>query len=170
MLLLKGHVQARPFLDISNLVDSQGSVEQGLLGLAFSPDYAQNGLFYVDYTVAGNDIRVVQYQRSASNANLANPASARLVLAIDHHLYTNHKAGQLARGLAGHYLAGNNLFRSYASERSKLASGPIRAASYPYWRVWWARDPVRGLLVVGARDGLRPQRGDPHRVPDVRRG
>jgi len=106
MLLLNGHVQAHPFLDISNLVNSQGSVEQGLLGLVFSPDYAQNGLFYVDYTITGNDIRVVQYQRSASNANLANPASAHLVLAIDHHLYTNHNAGQLAFGPEGDLYVG----------------------------------------------------------------
>jgi len=106
MLLLNGHVQARPFLDISNLVNSQGSVEQGLLGLAFAPNYARSGLFYVDYTVAGNDIMVVQYQRSASNANLSNPASARLVLAIDHHLYTNHNSGQLAFGPEGDLYVG----------------------------------------------------------------
>jgi glucose/arabinose dehydrogenase len=101
MLLLNGHVQARPFLDITNLVYSQGSDEQGLLGLAFPSNYASSGLFYVDYTTAGNDIRVVQYQRSPSDANLANPASARLVMAIDHHLYTNHNGGQLAFGPDG---------------------------------------------------------------------
>jgi glucose/arabinose dehydrogenase len=101
MLLLDGHIQARPFLNITNLVYSQGSDEQGLLGLAFPPNYPSSGLFYVDYTIADNDIRVVQYQRSAGNANLANPASARLVLAIDHHLYTNHNGGQLAFGPDG---------------------------------------------------------------------
>jgi glucose/arabinose dehydrogenase len=101
MLLLNGHAQTRPFLNINNLVYSQGSDEQGLLGLAFAPNYASSGLFYVDYTIADNDIRVVQYQRSASDANLADPASARLVLAIDHHLYTNHNGGQLAFGPDG---------------------------------------------------------------------
>jgi glucose/arabinose dehydrogenase len=106
MLLLNGHVQARPFLDLTNLVYSQGSDEQGLLGLAFAPNYTRTGLFYVDYTIADNDIRVVQYQRSASNANLANPASARLVLAIDHHLYTNHNGGQLAFGPEGDLYVG----------------------------------------------------------------
>ena len=106
MLLLDGHAQARPFLDIGSSVYSQGSDEQGLLGLAFAPNYASSGLFYVDYTVAGNDIRVVQYERSASSANLANPASARLVLAIDHHLYSNHNGGQLAFGPEGDLYVG----------------------------------------------------------------
>ena len=80
MLLLGGHAQARPFLDISSSVYTQGGEEQGLLGLAFPADYADSGLFYVDYTVPGDDIEVVQYRRSASGANLADPASARLML------------------------------------------------------------------------------------------
>jgi glucose/arabinose dehydrogenase len=100
MLLLNSHVETRPFLDIAKLVNSSDT-EQGLLGLAFAPDYATSGLFYVDYTVADNDIRVVQYRRSAGNANLANPASARLVMTIDHHRYTNHNGGQLAFGPDG---------------------------------------------------------------------
>jgi glucose/arabinose dehydrogenase len=101
MLMLSGHSQARPFLDISNLVYSQGGDEQGLLGLAFPSNYADSGLFYVDYTIAENDIRVVQYQRSASNPNVADPASARVVLAIDHHKYPNHNGGQLQFGPEG---------------------------------------------------------------------
>jgi glucose/arabinose dehydrogenase len=100
-LILDGHTRAQPFLNITNVAYSQGSDEQGLLGLAFAPNYSSSGLFYVDYTVAGNDIRVVQYRRSASNANLANPASARVVLTIDHHKYTNHNGGQLAFGREG---------------------------------------------------------------------
>jgi len=106
MLLLNGHEQARPFLDLSNLVYSQGSDEQGLLGLAFAPNYSSTGIFYVDYTIANNDVRVVQYQRSESNPNLADPASAHLVLTIDHHLYTNHNGGQLAFGPEGDLFIG----------------------------------------------------------------
>jgi glucose/arabinose dehydrogenase len=104
MLLRSGHAQASPFLDITGSVRSGGG-EQGLLGLAFRPDYARSGLFYVYYTTSGNNIRVVQYQRSA-NANLANPASARVVLTIDHHRYTNHDGGQLAFGPDGHLYIG----------------------------------------------------------------
>jgi glucose/arabinose dehydrogenase len=101
MLLLHGQAQSRPFLDIAGAVETQGADEQGLLGLAFAPDYATSGLFYVDYTVPGNDIKVVQYQRAAGNANLANPASAHVLLTIDHHSYTNHNGGQLAFGAEG---------------------------------------------------------------------
>jgi glucose/arabinose dehydrogenase len=101
MLLLKGHAQARPFLDIAKLVYWRGGEEQGLLGLVFAPDYARSGLFYVDYTIAGNDIEVVQYRRSARSANRANPTSASVVLRIDHHNYTNHNGGQLAFGPDG---------------------------------------------------------------------
>jgi glucose/arabinose dehydrogenase len=101
MLLLNGHAQARPFLEIARSVYLQGGQEQGLLGIAFPSDYARSGLFYVDYTVEGNNINVVQYRRSATNANLADPASARLVLRIDHHEFTNHNGGQLAFGPEG---------------------------------------------------------------------
>ncbi len=101
MLLLHGHAQARPFLNIAGSVEAQGGDEQGLLGIAFAPDYARSGLFYVDYIVPGNDIEVVQYQRSAGDANSANPASAHLVLRIDHHRNTNHNGGQLAFGREG---------------------------------------------------------------------
>lgn len=104
--MLNDHTQSRPFLDITDLVYTQGSDEQGLLGLAFPPNYAHSGLFYVDYTVPGNDIKVVQYQRSTSNANLANPASGRVVLAIDHHKYANHNGGQLAFGPDGYLYVG----------------------------------------------------------------
>ncbi len=106
MLMQGGHTRARPFLDIAKLVNSQGSDEQGLLGLAFAPDYAGSGLFYVDYTTAENDIRVVQYRRSAGDPDRADPASARVVLTIDHHRYTNHNGGQLAFGPEGDLYVG----------------------------------------------------------------
>ncbi len=105
MLLLNGHAQARPFLDISGLVNAQGG-EQGLLGLGLAPDYARSGLFYVDYTIAGNDIRVAQYHRSATNANLADSAGAHVLLTIDHHRYTNHNGGELAFGPDGNLYIG----------------------------------------------------------------
>ena len=101
MLLLHGHKQSRPFLDIAGSVYAQGSDEQGLLGLAFPPDYATSGRFYVYYTAPGNDIKIVQYRRSGGNANVADAASARTVLTIDHHAFTNHNGGQLAFGPEG---------------------------------------------------------------------
>jgi glucose/arabinose dehydrogenase len=106
MLLVNGHEQARPFLNIEGLVNSSGSDEQGLLGLAFAPDYSRSGQFYVYYTVANNDIVLAQYRRSASNPNLADPTSAHQVMGIDHHRYTNHNGGQLAFGPEGDLYVG----------------------------------------------------------------
>jgi glucose/arabinose dehydrogenase len=100
MLLLDGHKRSQPFLDLSRSVTTSGS-EQGLLGLAFAPDYARSGLFYVDYTSAGGDIEIVQYRRSSASPNRADPASARVVLRIEHHVFSNHNGGQLAFGPEG---------------------------------------------------------------------
>jgi glucose/arabinose dehydrogenase len=99
-LLVNGRRRARPFLDISAIVNSGGQ-EQGLLGLAFAPDYRHSGRFYVDYTAASNNIHVVEYRRSASDPDVADPSSARTVLTVDHHAYTNHNGGQLAFGPEG---------------------------------------------------------------------
>ena len=101
VLLRDGRTQAPPFLDISSSVYSQGGDEEGLLGLAFPADYGRSGRFYVDYTVQGGDIEIVQYRRSTANANVADPASARLVLRIPHHEFSNHNGGQMAFGPDG---------------------------------------------------------------------
>ncbi len=105
MLVQDGRIQARPFLDVGSLVNARGQ-EQGLLGLDFAPDYAHSGRFFVDYTLPSNDIRVVQYDRSASNPNLADPTSARTLLTIDHRKYNNHNGGQLAFGPEGDLYVG----------------------------------------------------------------
>jgi glucose/arabinose dehydrogenase len=99
VVVVNGHKRARPFLDITHLVQSSGT-EQGLLGLAFAPDYQQTGRFYVAYTIASNDVRIAQYTRSASNADVASAASARLVLTVPHR-FSNHNGGQLAFGPDG---------------------------------------------------------------------
>jgi glucose/arabinose dehydrogenase len=104
-LILNGHKQSRPFLDLSGSVNSSGG-EQGLLGLAFPRDYAKSGLFYVDYTTSSNDLRIAQFHRSAASPNLADPASGRTVLMVDHHKYNNHNGGQLAFGPDGFLYVG----------------------------------------------------------------
>ena len=100
VVLVGGRSQVRPFLDISRRVSSAGR-EQGLLSVAFAPDYPTTGLFYVDYTDNSNNIQIVQYRRTRENANLADPSSARTVLSIDHHSETNHNGGQLQFGPDG---------------------------------------------------------------------
>lgn len=96
-----------PFLTVAN-VDTDG--ERGLLSIAFAPDYSSSGLFYV-FTVAKGpdafggakgDLRVVEYRRSTANPDLADPGSARLVLAQSHSGASNHNGGQLAFGPDGY--------------------------------------------------------------------
>jgi glucose/arabinose dehydrogenase len=92
-----GRVLARPFLDITRLVVSGG--EQGLLSMAFAPDYAASGRFYVHYTDVNGDVRVVEYRRAAS-PDRADARSARLVL-LQRHPQPNHNGGQLQFGPDG---------------------------------------------------------------------
>jgi glucose/arabinose dehydrogenase len=100
VVLVGGRRQGRPFLDISREVNASGT-EQGLLSMAFAPDYQSSGRFYIDYTDASNNIHVVQFRRARGNANQADAASARAVLTIDHHAETNHNGGQLQFGPDG---------------------------------------------------------------------
>jgi glucose/arabinose dehydrogenase len=93
-ILLNGIVRSTPFLNISGKV-STGS-EQGLLGLAFHPSYADNGKFYVNYTNTAGDTVIAQYTRSAGNPNVANPTGTT-ILTIDQP-YSNHNGGMLAFG------------------------------------------------------------------------
>ena len=88
-----GQVLRRPFLDIARLVEFDGG-ERGLFSIAFAPDYARSGLFYVFYTEKGGDLRLDEFRRS-SNPNVALPASRRRVLRIEHSAYGNHNGGQL---------------------------------------------------------------------------
>lgn len=92
-----------PFLDIRKLVDSGG--ERGLLSMAFKPDYEQSGLFYVYYTPPNGDLTIVEYRRSATDPDRADPATRRRVMAIAHPNH-NHNSGQLQFGPDGYLYAG----------------------------------------------------------------
>jgi glucose/arabinose dehydrogenase len=100
VVLVRGRRQARPFLDISGQVNASGT-EQGLLSMAFAPDYTASGRFYVYYTDGSNNIRIVQYRRARRDRNRADTSSARTVLTIDHHTEVNHNGGQLQFGPDG---------------------------------------------------------------------
>ena len=71
--IVNGTLLSTPFLDVSTLVSCCG--EQGLLGLAFPPDYATSGRFYVNYTNATGNTVVARFLRSASNPLIADTAS-----------------------------------------------------------------------------------------------
>jgi glucose/arabinose dehydrogenase len=102
--LATGQIAAAPFLDVSTEVDSTG--EQGLLGLAFDPDFAQNGYFYVNLINKSADTEIRRYQVSSTDPDRANAASATLVIAIDQPpALGNHKAGWLGFGPDGYLYA-----------------------------------------------------------------
>jgi glucose/arabinose dehydrogenase len=89
----RGKVKSRPFLDLSGAVTCCG--EQGLLSMAFAPDYASSKRFYVDYTNRQGDTRVVEYR--AASADRADPSSARVVLRVSQP-EANHNGGLVVFG------------------------------------------------------------------------
>lgn len=104
-IIKNGVVLAQPFLDITNLVLSGG--ERGLLGLAFHPQYATNGYFYVHYSDrdSGGDTMIARYRVSTTNPDVADPASRFQILTVDQP-YSNHNGGQMAFGPDGYlYIA-----------------------------------------------------------------
>ena len=89
------------FLDMRSKVELSG--EQGLLALAFHPDYEHNRKFYVLYTEKGTgDVIVAEYRASTSNRNKAAPSTFRRLLRVGHRVNTNHNGGMLAFGSKGY--------------------------------------------------------------------
>jgi len=104
-ILKAGTLLTQPFLDIQGLVNNGGN-EQGLLGLAFHPQYATNGYFYVYYTAgsgAGNV--VIERYSVTSNPDSANAGSALRILSIAEP-FTNHNGGHIEFGPDGYLYAG----------------------------------------------------------------
>ena len=99
---------ATEFLDIQTLVGTNPAVdERGLLSMAFDPNYASNGLFYVFYTGDGadaggalGDVHIDEFRVSA-DANVADATSRRTVWTFSHGA-TNHNGGQLQFGPDGY--------------------------------------------------------------------
>lgn len=85
------------FLDLTGRISAGG--ERGLLGLAFAPDYATSGRFFVDFTDQAGDTRLVRYTVSG-NPDRADPASADTLLTVDQP-YSNHNGGHLEFGPDG---------------------------------------------------------------------
>jgi len=86
------------FLTVTGITNSG---ERGLLSMAFHPNYANNGLFYVFYTNANGDLELARYQVS-NNPNLADVTSKAVVITIPHPGFSNHNGGQLHFGADGY--------------------------------------------------------------------
>ena len=94
---------ATAFLDIRGTINAGG--EEGLLSLAFHPDYATNGRFFVFLTNDAGDLRIVRFN-VGTDPNVADSLSADTVIKIAHPTYANHNGGLLLFGPDGMLYAG----------------------------------------------------------------
>jgi len=100
-VLVNGELQAQPFISISGNVTNQG--ERGLLGLAFHPEYANNGLFYLHFSSAQNDGDgvIAEFAVDPNNRSVANVGSRRDVLVFADDPEANHNGGDITFGPDG---------------------------------------------------------------------
>ncbi len=87
-----------PFLDISARLRFSG--ERGLLSLAFHPNYAKNGYFFVNYSESRGGATIVERYQVSPDANRADPESAQLILRVEQP-YSNHNGGHILFGPDG---------------------------------------------------------------------
>ncbi|MBK9257047.1 MAG: PQQ-dependent sugar dehydrogenase [Saprospiraceae bacterium] len=104
ILYENGTKSATPFLDIKNRVNALAN-ERGLLGLAFHPDYKNNGYFYVHYTNNSGNSTISRFKVSENNTEMADPTS-ELILMVVNQPFNNHNAGDLNFGPDGYLYIG----------------------------------------------------------------
>ena len=107
ILQLDGTTNPTPFLDIQNIVLTPGGNydERGLLGLAFHPDYINNGYFYVNYIDNFGNTQISRFSVSTSDPNIADPDSEFQILEVEQP-YANHNGGCLRFGPEGYLYIG----------------------------------------------------------------
>jgi glucose/arabinose dehydrogenase len=93
-----GRVLRRPFLNLSSIVSCTS--EEGLLSIAFSPNYRKDRTFYVDYSNRDGNTRVARLQTERLHPNVANPFTRKTLVKV-HQPFSNHKGGQLQFGPDG---------------------------------------------------------------------
>ena len=97
-----GTVLDEPFLDLRGTVHAN-SIEQGLLGLAFHPDHAENGRLFLYHSLPDNDNQLVEYRVTPDDPNVGDPGSARVMRVFDKEPdKVRHNAGHLLFGPDGH--------------------------------------------------------------------
>ncbi|NWF68666.1 MAG: PQQ-dependent sugar dehydrogenase [Chloroflexi bacterium] len=108
-IISAGLTNPEPFLNISDLLSpevfSGRYSERGLLGLAFHPDYAENGLLFVHYSDRDGHTVIARYSVAADNPDAVDPASARIILRVQQP-FPNHNGGTIAFGPDGYLYIG----------------------------------------------------------------
>lgn len=129
-ILHEGNATAETFLNLESVVNSGGN-EQGLLGLAFHPDYQNNGRFFLNYTHANGSTVIAEYLVSADNPNQADATSERVLMMIGQP-FSNHNGGQIAFGADGYLYIGmgdggsQNDPQNVAQDKSSLLGAILR--------------------------------------------
>lgn len=102
-ILLDGAVNSTAFITINSSTPGgfTGGGERGLLGLAFHPDFASNRKFYLNYTASGGHTKIVEYQASTANPDIADVSTRRELMTINQPA-SNHNGGDLAFGPDGY--------------------------------------------------------------------
>jgi glucose/arabinose dehydrogenase len=99
-IVRSGHLLATPYLDLTPKVTSGG--EQGLLSIAFHPNFARHPKLYVAYTRSDGDLVVSSFTATSASANQISPTTERRILLVPHHGATNHNGGQIFFGNDGY--------------------------------------------------------------------
>jgi hypothetical protein len=141
-IVANGRLVDKPFLDIRNKVGCCD--ERGLLSVAFHPQYRANGFLFVDYTDKNGDTRIERYTVSSADSNSVDPASAKLILAIDQP-HANHNGGLNLFGPDGMLYIGMG---DGGSQGDPHGNGQNRNA------------------LLGKLLRINVDRGDPYSVPD----
>ena len=102
-IMKDGRIRSTPFLSLAGKVAT--GTEQGLLGLAFHPEFTTNRKLYVNFTNIAGDTEIREYKVYKSNRSLVNPRTGRTILAIDQP-FANHNGGMLAFGPDGYLYIG----------------------------------------------------------------
>lgn len=158
------------FLTVTGIVSGN---EQGLLSMAFHPDYETNRYFFVYYTNTAGDIEIARYQTQAGNPNAADPASKTVILTIEKPVaFANHNGGKLNFGPDGHlYFAtgdggGSGDTRNFAQRSDSLLGKMIRInvnnfTTPPYYTIpvdnpfVTATDTLHAIWAFGLRNPWR---------------
>lgn len=146
-LIKDGELQEDLFLDLSDRVTQSvlsGYSEQGLLGLAFHPDYEENGYFYVNYTDQSGDSVVERYSVSADNPDVGDKDSAVVLLTQDQP-FPNHNGGHMEFGPDGY------LYISFGD--GGAANDPLQTGQNP-------SDWLGSILRIDVDSG------DPYGIPE----
>jgi len=104
-VLREDRVLPQPFLDVSALISpsalGSGFTEQGLLGIAFHPEYASSGSFYINYTNRAGSTVIARYSVNAENPDRADASSAEIIFQLEQP-YANHNGGHIEFGPDGY--------------------------------------------------------------------